>query len=262
MPVRLANAIQNTIVPPGSLAIFWIAQAGFVFKTPGGKVIVTDPYLTDCVHRLEGDQRYGFKRQVPTPLEPEELAADIVFSTHFHLDHLDVDALPVLAQRPRLHFIGAPDCQSEYQKLGLPSQRYTIIHQGETLDFGEFRLTGVFADHADLAPEALGLLLEVGSIKVWQTGDTAYRPEQWQDIFKLGIDVIIPPINGAYGNLDAEAAARLAGDAKAKIAIPCHFWMFAEHGGDPAQFIEACRTLAPATQPRLMAPGEGFIYTP
>ena len=29
------------------------------------------------------------------------------------------------------------------------------------------------------------------------------------------------------------------------MAIPCHFWMFAEHGGSPAQFLDACKELAP-----------------
>ncbi len=76
----------------------------------------------------------------------------------------------------------------------------------------------------------------------------------------MGTDIIIPPINGAYGNLDAPAAARLAGLSGARIAIPCHFWMFAEHGGSPAQFLDACKELAPGTRPHLMSVGEMLLY--
>lgn len=262
MTSKLAFDIQELRVEPGSLAIFWLGQAGFVYKTPGGTIVYVDAYLSDCVHRLLGDVRYGFQRIMPAPLAPEEVEADVVVCTHSHADHFDYDAIPALARNPHIHFVAAPDCRLEFEKLGVPDHRFTIIHEDETLTYGDVTLTGVFADHGDLAPEALGLLLQVGEIKVWQVADTAYRPEKWQQLFAAGIDVIIPPINGAYGNLDGVEAARLAHDAGARVAIPCHFWMFAEHNGNPAQFLDACKELAPEVRPHLMTQGEVLVYRP
>ena len=60
-------------------------------------------------------------------------------------------------------------------------------------------------------------------------------------------------------NLDGVEAAKLARDAGAKVAIPSHFWMFVEHNGDPAQFMEACKEHAPDVQPLLMSQGELFV---
>ena len=257
---KLALQIKELHVEPGSLAIFWLAQAGFVYKSPGGTIVYVDAYLSDCVHRMLSDVGYGFKRIMPAPLAPEEVEADVVVCTHSHPDHFDYDAIPVLAHNSKIHFVAAPDCRAELEKLGVPEDRYTIIHEGETLTCGDVLLTGVYADHGDLAPEALGVIVQSGDIKVWQVADTAYRPDKWQDIFAAGIDVIIPPINGAYGNLDGVEAARLAHDAHAKVAIPCHFWMFAEHGGSPAQFLDACKELAPEVEPHLMAQGELLVY--
>jgi len=257
---KLAAQIRELRVEPGSLAIFWLAQAGFVYKTPEGTIVYVDAYLSDCVHRMLSDVLYGFKRIMPAPLAPEEVEADIVVCTHSHPDHFDYDAIPVLARNARIHFVAAPDCRAEFEKLDIPKDRYTIIHEDETLAFGDVRLTGVYADHGDLAPEALGVIVQCGDIKVWQVADTAYRPDQWQEIFAAGVDVIIPPINGAYGNLDGVAAAKLARDAGARVAIPCHFWMFAEHGGSPAQFLDACKELAPGVEPHLMAQGELLVY--
>jgi L-ascorbate 6-phosphate lactonase len=257
----LAQRICDLQVEPGSLAIFWLAQAGFVFKTPTGKIIYIDPYLTDSVHRQLGHIQYGFKRQVLAPMLPEEVDADLVACTHAHEDHFDVDLMPILARNPRTQFASAPDCRTKFDEAGIPASRYTILQRGETFDGGDFRLTSVFADHGELAPDASGMLLEVGDIRIWQVGDTAYRPDRWQDIFAQGVDVILAPINGAYGNLNPAEAARLAHDAHAKVAIPCHYWMFAEHGGDPAGFLEACKELAPETQAVLMSPGELFLYT-
>jgi len=104
------------------------------------------------------------------------------------------------------------------------------------------------------------VLLTIGDIRVWQVGDTAYRPDRWQNVFDLGIDIIVPPINGAFGNLNGVEAARLAHDARARVAIPCHFWMFVEHNGDPAQFMAACQEHAPTVRPLLLSPGELFVY--
>jgi L-ascorbate 6-phosphate lactonase len=255
-----ATKVRDTKVNANTLGIFWISQAGFVYKTPAGTVIYVDPYLTDCVHRLYPDYGYGFKRIMGTPIEPHEVEADYVVSTHSHPDHFDFDAIPILARNPKIHFVGAKDCQAEYEKLGIPQDRYTIFEEGQTLGFDGFSLTGVYADHGEQAPDALGVLLAVGDIRVWQVGDTAYRPEKWQPVFDLGIDIIIPPINGAFGNLDGVEAAKLAADAGAKIAIPSHFWMFVEHNGDPAQFMEACKVHAPDVRPLLMSQGELFVY--
>ena len=257
---KLASQIKELHVDSGSLAIFWLAQAGFVYKTPGGTIVYVDAYLSDCVHRMLSDVLYGFKRIMPAPLAPEEVEADVVVCTHSHPDHFDYDAIPVLARNARIRFVAAPDCRVELEKLDIPEDRYTIIHEGETLTYGDVSLTGVYADHGDLAPEALGVLLQSGDIKVWQVADTAYRPDKWQEIFAAGVDVIMPPINGAYGNLDGVEAAKLAHDAHARVAIPCHFWMFAEHGGSPAQFLDACKELAPGVEPRLMAQGELLVY--
>jgi L-ascorbate 6-phosphate lactonase len=258
--LRLAERIKQTQVSSGELAIFWISQAGFVYKTANDKVIYVDPYLTDSVGRLYGHLRYGFKRLTPTLIEPEEVEANLIVTTHGHGDHFDVDLMPVLAGKSQNRFAGAPDCEQLFQAAGITADRYAVLREGQRLDCDGFSITGVYADHGELAPEALGVLLQFGDIRVWQVGDTAYRPDKWQDMFRLGIDILIPPINGAFGNLDGIEAARLAGDTTAKVVIPCHFWMFAEHNGNPAQFLEACKEHAPESQVRLMAQGELLLY--
>ena len=92
--VNLAERIRETLVKPGNVAIFWLAQAGFVFKNTSGKIIYIDPYLTDYVERALPEYGMGFKRIMPKLIAPEDVEADYVISTHSHQDHLDVDALP------------------------------------------------------------------------------------------------------------------------------------------------------------------------
>ncbi len=256
MSGQLAKSIRETVVNPGNLAIFWLGQAGFVYKTSEGTVLYVDPYLTDSVHRQLSHELYGFKRIMMAPIAPEEVETDYIVCTHAHADHLDIDLVAVLADDGRVTFVGAPDCEAGFMAQGIPAERRITMTLGQPLMCGDVRLLPVAADHGDLAPDALGLVLEAEGIRVWQVGDSAYRPDMWQDVFALGIDVLIPPINGAFGNLNPIEAARLAGDCRARIAIPCHFWMFAEHGGDPAAFLGECRIYAPETQACLMSQGE------
>jgi L-ascorbate 6-phosphate lactonase len=257
----LAKRILETKVDSGSLAIFWISQAGFVFKTPAGKVIFIDPYLTDYVQRALPEYGDGFKRIMAKIIEPEEVDADYVISTHAHQDHLDIDALPGLLKNPRIHFIGAPDCYVPYKKAGVPDDRFTILHKHERLQLGDAQITGTIADHGESTPDALGVLLNINGIKVWQVGDSAYRPDLWQDLFDMKIDILLPPINGAYGNLNSVEAAKLAHDAGVKVVIPCHYWMFALHYGSPAEFLDACKIYCPEVKSMLLTQGELFVYS-
>ncbi|NLV73167.1 MAG: MBL fold metallo-hydrolase [Chloroflexi bacterium] len=257
MTIRTAQRLRELTVAQGTLAITWLAQAGCVFKTPAGTILYVDPYLSDYVYRM-----HGFKRLMGTPVEADEVEADYVISTHAHGDHLDLDALPIIARNPRTHFVGALDCIPEYERMGLPRARYSALAAGEHLTLGDVTLWGVYADHGEGTPHAIGVVVECGGIRVWQVGDTAYRPERMQDAIGLHPQVIIPPINGAFGNLDGVQAAQLAAVSGAEYAIPCHFWMFAEHNGNPAQFLEACRELAPKVVPVLLSQGETWIYPP
>lgn len=252
----LARAIGETQVPAGSLAIFWLGQAGFAFKNSSGIIIYVDPYLSDVVERL-----HGFKRIMASPIAPEDVVADLVISTHEHEDHLDTDAIPVMAHHPRAHFAGPSNCVEFYRGAGLPPDRYFEMKDGGDYTFEGVRLMAVFADHGELARDALGVVIDFQGLRVYHPGDSAFRPDRMQAVAALRPDIALPCINGAYGNMDPEDAARLVHFVGARFAIPAHFWMFAEHNGDPARFLKACKELAPDVETRLMTQGERLIYT-
>ncbi len=253
---NLARAIRESQAPAGGLAIFWLGQAGFVFKTASGMVIYIDPYLSDVVER-----QHGFKRIMTSPIAPEDVEADLVISTHEHEDHLDTDAIPVIARNPRTHFAGPARCVEFYRRVGLAPDRYIEMKEGGEYTFNGVQLIAVFADHGELAPDSLGVVIDFGGLRIYHTGDSAFRPEKMQTIAALKPDIVLPCINGVFGNMDPDDAARLVSLASARLAIPAHFWMFAEHNGNPARFLGACRELAPGAEIRLMTQGEEFTYT-
>lgn len=253
--LSLAENIATRIVPENHLAIYWLCQAGFAFKTSKGKVVLIDPYLTDVVERL-----IGFKRMMACPISVEEIAADLIICTHEHLDHMDTDALPVLAKNERIHFAGPVECMKEFEKQEIPGKHCHLLEEGKSLEFGGIKIHAVYADHGELAPDALGVVVDFEGIRVYHTGDTALRVEEFRPAIDLKPHVLLPCINGAFGNMNADEAATLTGLVSPHVVMPTHFWMFVEQNGDPRRFLDLCSKLAPNTQAILMKPGEEFLF--
>jgi len=252
---QLAKDIAAAEVPQGAVCLWWLGQAGFAFKTPAGTVALADPYLSDAVERLA-----GFKRLSPTPLEAEDARADLVVLTHEHTDHLDSDALPVISRNnPACRFASPEGCREGLFEAGVSGDRFVLLEPGVPRVLGDLTIHAAPADHGDFSPSALALVLEVGGVRVMLTGDTSLRPGLFQPLLDLHPDVILPCINGGFGNMDHVDAARLVESARPRYAIPCHFWTFAEQGGgDPMGFIHACRAFCPDVNAMLLRPGEAF----
>ena len=256
--MSLTGRMASTLPGPGELAVFYLAQAGFYFKTAAGKTVCLDPYLGDCCERL-----FSFKRMVPAPMAATELRTDFLAATHSHTDHLDPDLLELVKQAPGTLFVGSPDCRPVYQQAGIGDGRFTILAAGESKVIGEVGFRAVYADHGELAPDAVGLLITLDGITVYATGDTAYCPERIiGSLGKVAVDIMIAPINSAYGNLGHENAVRLAARVQPRVLIGSHFGMFIEHGGDPGAFLAyAKQTLPQTVSPVVMAPGERMTYS-
>jgi L-ascorbate 6-phosphate lactonase len=73
-------------------------------------------------------------------------------------------------------------------------------------------------------------------------------------------DILIPCINGRFGNLDEREAAMLTKLANPDIVIPSHFGMFVEQNGQPSLFLQYCKELAPSVRTVLMEPGEELLF--
>jgi L-ascorbate 6-phosphate lactonase len=251
----VGDTIAERKVNAGELAIYWLCQAGFAFKSSANAVVYIDPYFSDVVERV-----IGFKRMMTCPMSAEEANAHLVVCTHEHLDHMDIDALPVLARNPRTQFTGPIECIKEFAKLGIPAQRCHLLEEGNSLTLGGIEINAVYADHGDLAPDALGIVLNFGGIKVYHTGDTAYRPKEFGPAIGMKPEILIPCINGRFGNMDAKEAALLTSLVKPRVVIPSHFWMFVEQNGEPGAFLDLCKEVAPQSQAVVMKPGQEFLF--
>lgn len=249
---------QVLTAPTDHPLLFWAGQAGFVIKSTQGTLLAIDLYLSHCVQRVEG--HLGFKRLLPAPFEPGALVFDYLIATHPHRDHFDEDAMPALMANGHTKLFASVDCEKIVKALALDSDRVFYVRPGDHFATEDISLDFVFCDHGSGAPDAVGVVVRVDDKVLYFAGDTCLRLDQATELLTHGpFDLMIAPINGAYGNLNEQECARLSAVLKPKLTIPCHYGMFASHGGDPGRFISAMKTEVPNQNYTLMSLGE--IYT-
>lgn len=246
------NYFDNT---NGFSCIYFLGQAGFIFKNRNGEFLAIDPYLSDCVEQYEGHM--GFKRLLPKIIKPEDVNLDYIIATHKHLDHFDVDSIPTLMEHDHTHLYASADCLELVKECGIDSNRVSYVKPGDDISSGNYKLHFVNCDHGESAPDAVGVIIEMDGKLIYETGDTCLRLDRVAEVLSFGpIDILIAPINGAYGNLNEEECATLCDALKPKLVIPCHYGMFASHGGDPGKFYEVMKKKQPKQDILLMAQGE------
>ena len=245
----------------GKTHLFSVGQAGYIIKSKSGQTIAIDLYLSECGERIEG--HVGFKRLLPHILEPEELTIDYIIATHPHFDHFDPDAMKGLMRNEKTLLFASVECEKFVEELEIEkAQRIHYMKPGDFFMAGDFIIDFINCDHGTGAPDAFGVIITVDGIRICEAGDTCLRLDRKEEYNSKGqLDILIGPINGAYGNMNEIDFSYLCGAVKPKLAIPCHYGMFASHGGNPGVFRAEMEKNNPDVPYRLMRMGEQMILS-
>jgi len=258
---ELWQEIHHVPVRPGTVALWWLYQAGIVLKTPGGKIVVVDPYLSDAVLRS-----YKLPRNVPSPLDPAEVEADALLATHSHADHLDPDSITPFLRHGQTQFVGPPAAVELVLAEGVEQQRTTPVGRGDVLEIGDLTVRAVHARHMfglEPTPDAVGFVLEVDGVSVYHSGDTEYDSDIIADT--RGVTASFISINGTTGNMNAHEAAMLAWLQGARLAVPFHYglWRDSDYGEgatlDPGLFVGTYHKLNPEGRTLVLEPATAVV---
>lgn len=208
------------------LKIKWIGQSGYIL-TDGKTEICIDPYLSNVVDRIA---KRG--RMVEPPFKAEELKSDAVICTHNHLDHVDIDAIPLM-KKEKMLFLAPSDAEKTLKECGVVN--YKSFNEGEKYAVRGFELEAVFADHT---VPSIGVIVRHSGKVLYFSGDTFYN-KKLEDLKKYNIDVMFICINGKLGNMNVEEAVRLVKKISPKAAVPNHYGMFESNTENPEKFISA-----------------------
>ncbi len=229
----------------GKTEVLWLGQSATRITTPGGKVILVDPFIT---------------KNPKTPPEYKNLDAlghiDLILVTHAHYDHLGDG--PDLAKKLKVPLIGPAGLDQSLVTLGvLPPELAPRMNKSGTIQpLGPgIRITMVHAEHSSelvwhnpvtdkdethTGGEPAGFIIEMeNGFKIYHMGDTGlfgdmkfigdyYRP-----------DLVLIPIGGHFVMSPQDAAFAVRYWLRPRYALPIHYGTFPALAGTPEEFIKA-----------------------
>ena len=205
------------------LKIKWIGQSGYILSDDITELCI-DPYLSDVVNRIANRPR-----MVDAPFLPQEIESDAVICTHNHLDHVDIDAIPLMKKENML-FLAPSDAKNQLMECGVT--KFKNFDEGASFKIGDFKLTAVFADHT---VAAVGVIIKHSGITMYFLGDTEYN-EKLEELKKYNIDVMFICINGKLGNMNVDEAIKLTKIINPKVGVPTHYGMFESNTENPENY--------------------------
>src|SRR4051812_45437952 len=242
--------------------VTWLGHATVLLEL-GGATLLTDPVLRQRLVHL--------RRHAAAPTVPRDV--DAVLVSHAHHDHLDLPSLRRLGAAPT---VVVPRGAARALRR-VPMRRVVEINPGEEHRVGDVRVHAVAAVHdGRRAPrthpsEALGYVVEDGGLRIYFAGDTerfdGMGGERGPiDLALLGVWGWGPTLGP--GHMDPEQAATATAQLRPRVVVPIHWGTFLPLGlgrrhsrllHDPARdFARHAAQRAPATEVRLLAPGEGL----
>lgn len=243
-----------------TLHLWWLGQSGFLIAWQGA-CLLTDPYLSDSLTIKYANTDQPHVRITERVIEPERLDfIDVTTSSHNHTDHLDkATLLPLLTANPAMTLI-VPTANrgSAAERLGLAPERLTPASVGMKVEAAGFSFHALPSAHTALDRDEqgqdryVGYIIQAGPWVLYHSGDTVLYDGMQDRLRQWSIDLALLPINGnrperrVAGNLDGQEAATLAKNIRARLAIPCHYDMFAFNTESPDLFVATAQLLGQA----------------
>jgi len=238
-----------------SASLCFLGQSGFLLEG-GGRRVVIDPYLSDSVGKLDP----LFTRAYPVPLDPSKLSVDVFIVTHDHQDHLDPETIEAYLAKETTWFVAPRLAAKKLAALSIPKDRIVVIDHGGRTEISGIIVEGIFA--LGTGPDVLDTtgykVTMPGGQSVYHTSDTAFC-----DLLIKACptaDVLLPCINGKFGNLTVEQSVRLTKAASPRYVIPHHYDVMACNSENPEAFRYFCKQADINTECRILSPLESFIW--
>jgi L-ascorbate metabolism protein UlaG (beta-lactamase superfamily) len=208
------------------IKLTWLGHATFRIETPGGKIILIDPWVMN------------------NPMCPEKEKTlkhvDVMLCTHAHGDHIG-DAVEI-GTKHRPSTIGIYELCAWLDKKGVPN--LTSMNKGGTFKVADIKVTMVHADHSCgiqdgdqilYGGEAVGYVIEFeNGLKIYHAGDTNVFGDMKIIHDLYAPDIAMLPI-GDHFTMSPREAAYACNLLQAKTVIPMHFGTFPVLTGRPGE---------------------------
>ncbi|MEQ9310746.1 MAG: metal-dependent hydrolase [Balneolaceae bacterium] len=210
---------------------FWLGHSAVKLISPKGHIIFIDPFLKD-------------NPSTPDHLK-EVLEADYILLTHGHEDHVG-DTLEI-AKNTGANVVGIVELIGLLKKEGLSEDQAVEFNKGGTVQFDDFSVTMVSANHSssyngNYAGDPAGLIISFeDDICIYHMGDTNIFTDLglYGELYEP--TVVLAPIGDHY-TMGPEEAAYAVEMIDPDYAVPIHYGTWPPIAADPNEFKETLET--------------------
>lgn len=272
---ELLAEIAQTTLEPGSLAIWWLGQSGFVVKSRKG-LIVFDPYLSEhLTTKYANTDKPHVRMTEPTVRGSEISGVDLVLASHKHSDHMDPGTLPDLMRANPGATLIVPCSQFDHARsMGIEHEQIIAMEAGDLHAQSGCLIRAIPSAHEELDIDEdgrhlyFGYVVEVDGLRIYHSGDTIVYDDLAGWLGPDPFDILFLPINGRKperrvpGNMTAAEAVDLASIVRPRFVVPHHYDMFTFNTVPVAEFEAEAARLPVGTSPKILQCGERWIVPP
>lgn len=227
----LLERIAGYTVQEG-VAIWWLGGPSVVLKTPRSLV-----YIDLFTAPLGYSPEPGLTKAIPDVLVPEKIReADLVLSTHAHLDHCHRESLLPIYRNTQATFAGPASSVALFQQWGFGGNRVIQVAAEQAFEKGDLTVTALSAnDWDDKAAVTYAIELPEDNLVLFDTGDTRHFCGLADIGRRWCIDLALISFAGSPppALMGPRDAARAAVDLRTRLVIPKHWDLWAEMRADP-----------------------------
>jgi L-ascorbate 6-phosphate lactonase len=249
------NEVESYRVEEG-IALWFLGSPSFLYQTPETTIYI-DPYFGPTPP--EAEELYpNIYRTTAVPIYPPEIRkADVVISTHDHIDHCHEPTLLPMQSGTSAVFIAPETSTARMLKAGLERERIQTVKPGDTLQIKDVEIKA-FDSHDPDAPGAVTYLLVSQGVTLFVSGDTRDGETLEQIGSRYTVDLALLTFGGFYNTHEQMLVA--AHRLKPKVLLPFHWEIWRGATGNPMLLGKTIQSAPPDFDVRLLQMGDRIQY--
>lgn len=250
-PKAFLNEIEAATVDRGVL--FWaLGGPSFVYRSPETMLWI-DPYF----YGTPDDAVPNAYRAMAIPVKPDEVSlADLVISTHEHIDHCHEGSLVPILRRTDARCVAPRSSAKKMRGWGIAEERIKEVQAGDHFQFRDIEIW-VYPSYDPGEPDAVTFVLSSGGTKLFVSGDTSAGPALAEVGAAHNLDYALLAF-GRTWYMNEEQMIAAARELNPRTLLPFHWEFWRNHTGNIAKFFEVYGREQPSFDVQVLLVGDSI----
>lgn len=230
-PKTFLDEVEGKKIDAG-VRLWSLGGPSLLYRTPQTTIWI-DPYF----YGTPDDAVPDAYRATAIPIKPDEVRkADILISTHNHVDHCHSGSLVPITNNTQAFCVGPRSSAKLMREFGIAGDRIQEVHAGETFKFRDVEFH-IYPGYDPNEPEAVTYVLTSGGVKLFISGDTSDGPALAEVAAAHQLDYALLAF-GRTWYMDEESMLKVARKLHPKTLLPFHWEFWRNHTGSIGKLFE------------------------